>query len=238
MIGAYDVVLTFIFSYKSNIWPVKMATNGRYILAPTSDGKIFIWNLLTGGLSGILSDHGMNFKYVVLKHKTNDLLDYGNAVRDVLFHPYKPLLFTCADDASINIYTQAAEAMEVEDTGRRRRTSANKDNNVHVNGNNNNAQADTTAPKKPKGKVGRPRGSKKDRNNLAASTNSVENDNNNNNNSTTSLLASTESIAADDVMEDTPNLQANENLEIQSQIRSAFRASTGAESDAGEEKQD
>ncbi len=160
--------------------------------------------------------------------------DYGNAVRDVLFHPYKPLLFTCADDARINIYMQGAEVTEVEDTGRRRRTSANKDN--HVNG--NNSQTETAQPKKPKGKVGRPRGSKKDRNNLAASTNSVENDNNNNNNSTTSLLASTESIAADDVMEDTPNLQANENLEIQSQIRSAFRASTGAESDAGEEKQD
>jgi len=151
-------------------------------------------------------------------------------VRDVLFHPYKPLLFTCADDARINIYTQSTEAVEVEDTGRRRRTTANKDNN-HVNG-----QADT-APKKPKGKVGRPRGSKK-ANSLAASTNSIEDNDNNTNNSTMSLLASTESMVLDLVNEETPNLQANENLEIQNQNRAVFRASTGAESEAGEEKKD
>jgi WD40 repeat protein len=217
--GKFQLSLLHTFeheAYKSNIWPVKIATNGRYVLAPTSDGKIFIWNLLTGGLSGILSDH-----------------DYGNAVRDVLFHPYKPLLFTCADDATINMYTQGSEVAEVEDTGRRRRTTANKD--THNTQPVANGQTET-APKKPKGKVGRPRGSKKNQtNSLAASTNSVENDNNNNNLSTTSLLASTESIAADEVMEDTPNLQANENLEIQSQIREMFRASTQAGSD---EKQD
>lgn len=145
----------------------------------------------------------------------------------MLFHPYKPLLFTCADDAAINMYTQGAEVTEVEDTGRRRRTPANKDTQI--------AQpvvAQTeTAPKKPKGKVGRPRGSKKNPNSLAASTNSVENGNNDN----TSLLASTESIAADEAMEDTPSLQAHENLEIQSQIREMFRASTQPGSD---EKQD
>ncbi len=152
-------------------------------------------------------------------------------MRDVLFHPYKPLLFTCADDARINIYAQGTEVAEVEDTGRRRRTTANKDSNHAING-----QVDT-APKKPKGKVGRPRGSKK-ANSLAASSNSIEDTNNNINNSTTSLLASTESIGAIEPMDETPNLQADENLEIQSQIRAVFRASTGAESEAGEEKQD
>lgn len=34
----------------------KLTSNGRYILCPTIDGKVFIWNLLNKQLVGILND--------------------------------------------------------------------------------------------------------------------------------------------------------------------------------------
>lgn len=36
---------------------MNVATNGRYILAPTSTGIIFIWSLITGQLVGKLKAH-------------------------------------------------------------------------------------------------------------------------------------------------------------------------------------
>lgn len=75
-------------SYFSNSWPMKPATNGRYILSPTSNGKVFIWNLKTGILSGLLADHGRN-----------------TAVKDIIFHPNLPLLFTAGIDGKILVYT-------------------------------------------------------------------------------------------------------------------------------------
>ncbi|KAI7865731.1 WD40-repeat-containing domain protein [Spinellus fusiger] len=43
--------------YHANSWLVKITSNGRYILAPTIYGQIFVFNLLTGQLSAILKDH-------------------------------------------------------------------------------------------------------------------------------------------------------------------------------------
>lgn len=46
-----------IYSYHSNSWLVKIASNGRYLLAPTIYGQIFAFNMLTGQVTGILKDH-------------------------------------------------------------------------------------------------------------------------------------------------------------------------------------
>ncbi|KAJ3313086.1 hypothetical protein HDV04_002403 [Boothiomyces sp. JEL0838] len=48
--------------YRSNSWLVKLATNGRYVAAPTYDGNIFLFHLLTGQVVGILRDHQAYFK--------------------------------------------------------------------------------------------------------------------------------------------------------------------------------
>jgi len=73
-------------SYHSNSWLIKLTSNGRYIVAPTYDGKLCIFNLLSGKLVGTLSYH--------------DTVE----VRDVVFHPYKPLLFSCSDDGTVKVY--------------------------------------------------------------------------------------------------------------------------------------
>ncbi|KAF9431009.1 hypothetical protein BGZ94_000476 [Podila epigama] len=43
--------------YFSNAWLIKIASNGRYMLAPTCTGEVFIYNLKTGQVTGILKDH-------------------------------------------------------------------------------------------------------------------------------------------------------------------------------------
>ncbi|CAG8505132.1 7110_t:CDS:10 [Scutellospora calospora] len=71
--------------YHSNSWLIKISSNGRYIAAPTMTGHVFIFSLRTGDVTAILRDH--------------------EEVRDVIFHPWKPLLFTSADDGCIKVYT-------------------------------------------------------------------------------------------------------------------------------------
>lgn len=73
-------------NYHSNSWLIKVTSNGRYIVAPTYDGKLFIFNLKTGKLTGMLHYHD------------------GVEVRDVAFHPHKPLLFSCSDDGNVKVY--------------------------------------------------------------------------------------------------------------------------------------
>ncbi|KAK3814440.1 MAG: WD40-repeat-containing domain protein [Benniella sp.] len=73
--------------YFSNAWLIKIASNGRYIMAPTCTGEVFIFNLKTGQVTGILKDH-------------DDV-----EVRDIIFHPTRPLLFTSADDGIVKVYT-------------------------------------------------------------------------------------------------------------------------------------
>ena len=48
------------------------------MLAPTTVGRIFVWNLRTKELTAVLKGH-------------------VGEVRDILFHPTKRLLLTCGD---------------------------------------------------------------------------------------------------------------------------------------------
>ncbi|KAL1915225.1 uncharacterized protein VTP21DRAFT_7501 [Calcarisporiella thermophila] len=73
--------------YYANSWLMKIASNGRYLAAPTIQGQVFIYNLKSGDVTAILKDH-------------EDL-----EVRDVIFHPYRPLLFTSGDDGRVKVYT-------------------------------------------------------------------------------------------------------------------------------------
>ncbi|KAF8977181.1 hypothetical protein BGZ46_007582 [Entomortierella lignicola] len=78
--------------YFSNAWLIKISSNGRYLMAPTCTGEVFIYNLKTGQVTGILKDH-------------EDV-----EVRDVIFHPTRPLLFTSADDGFVKVYTYSNPA--------------------------------------------------------------------------------------------------------------------------------
>jgi WD40 repeat protein len=44
-------------SFFANSWPAHITSNGRYLAAPTSQGEVFIWNLRTGDLVSVLTDH-------------------------------------------------------------------------------------------------------------------------------------------------------------------------------------
>jgi len=74
--------------YHSNMWLVKVSTNGRYILAPGSDGKIFIWNLKSNEKVAVIDTKG------------------GSVVREIMFHPSRNLMFACAEDSFIHVYEQ------------------------------------------------------------------------------------------------------------------------------------
>jgi WD40 repeat protein len=76
---------------------MKVRSNGQYVAAPTFDGNVFIFHMKTGEVSGILRDHqGEHFVTTEVE------------VRDVIFHPCRKLLLTCADDGVVNIYRQGA----------------------------------------------------------------------------------------------------------------------------------
>ncbi|CAO3636618.1 unnamed protein product [Mucor hiemalis] len=77
--------------YHANSWSVKIASNGRYLLAPTIYGQIFVFNMLTGDVTAIIKEH-------------QDI-----EIRDVIFHPYRPLLFSCSDDGYVKVYTYKEE---------------------------------------------------------------------------------------------------------------------------------
>jgi WD40 repeat protein len=66
-------------SYHSNSWLMKITSNGRYIAAPTFNGNVYLYNIQSGELAGVLRDHE------------------EIEVRDVLFHSTMPLFFSCAD---------------------------------------------------------------------------------------------------------------------------------------------
>ncbi|OAD07625.1 hypothetical protein MUCCIDRAFT_104563 [Mucor lusitanicus CBS 277.49] len=72
--------------YHANSWLVKITSNGRYLLAPTIYGQIFVFNIKTGQVTAIIKEH-------------QDM-----EVRDVIFHPYLPLIFSCGDG---NVYSTA-----------------------------------------------------------------------------------------------------------------------------------
>lgn len=51
------MLLTNLSRYHANSWSVKIASNGRYLLAPTIYGQIFVFNMLTGKASAIVKEH-------------------------------------------------------------------------------------------------------------------------------------------------------------------------------------
>ncbi|KAI7896073.1 WD40-repeat-containing domain protein [Mucor mucedo] len=53
-------------SYHANSWLVKITSNGRYVLAPTIYGQIFVFNMKTGKVSAIIKEHEGNAIVVVL----------------------------------------------------------------------------------------------------------------------------------------------------------------------------
>eukprot|EP01117_Protostelium_nocturnum_P011269 TRINITY_DN4093_c0_g2_i4.p1 TRINITY_DN4093_c0_g2~~TRINITY_DN4093_c0_g2_i4.p1 ORF type:complete len:531 (-),score=175.47 TRINITY_DN4093_c0_g2_i4:719-2311(-) len=71
--------------YQANLWMMQLASNGRYLAAPTTVGKIFIWNLKSQTLTAVLKN--------------------GNSeIRDIMFHPKEPLLFSCGDESKIYVW--------------------------------------------------------------------------------------------------------------------------------------
>ncbi|KAJ1959479.1 hypothetical protein H4R35_007640, partial [Dimargaris xerosporica] len=79
--------------YVSNSWLIKVASNGRYLCAPTLTGQTFVFHLPTGKVTAVLKGHE------------------EIEVRDVLFHPTRNLLFTSADDGCVKVYTQTPDVI-------------------------------------------------------------------------------------------------------------------------------
>ncbi|KAI8588512.1 WD40-repeat-containing domain protein [Geranomyces variabilis] len=73
--------------YRSNSWLIKVASNGRHVLAPTYDGGVVVFNAKTGQATGVLRDH--------------DSVE----VRDALFSP-EGWIATCGDDGMVKVYLQ------------------------------------------------------------------------------------------------------------------------------------
>lgn len=71
-----------------NHWSMRFSSNGSYLASPSSNGKVFIWNIQSGKLTGVLSDH-----------------ERGTNVHKVLFHPHLPLLFTTGEDGNAIVYS-------------------------------------------------------------------------------------------------------------------------------------
>ncbi|KJE93828.1 hypothetical protein, variant 1 [Capsaspora owczarzaki ATCC 30864] len=78
--------------YQANSWLMHISTNGRFLAAPTVTGRVFLWSLLGGGPACILADHS------------------DREVRQTLFHPTKPELFTCGDDGMVKVYSSVPPA--------------------------------------------------------------------------------------------------------------------------------
>lgn len=85
-------------SYHANSWLVKIASNGRYIVAPTIYGQLFVFNMLTEQLTGIVKEHqGKKEEMINVPSWILIALLLDVEVRDVLFHPYRPLVFSSGD---------------------------------------------------------------------------------------------------------------------------------------------
>ncbi|KAI9323473.1 WD40-repeat-containing domain protein [Dichotomocladium elegans] len=70
--------------YHANSWLVKITSNGRYILAPTIYGQIFVFNMLSGQVTAILKEHEDGFVKVytyksISEDQQAEELDVGTA---------------------------------------------------------------------------------------------------------------------------------------------------------------
>ncbi|KAJ1928018.1 hypothetical protein IWQ60_002433 [Tieghemiomyces parasiticus] len=82
--------------YLSNSWLIKITANGRYLLAPTLNGQVYVFHLATGAVTGVIKGHE------------------EIEVRDVLFHPQRDLLFTSGDDGRVVVYSRNPENIMAE----------------------------------------------------------------------------------------------------------------------------
>lgn len=86
------------YRYHANSWLVKIASNGRYIFAPTMEGQIFVFNILTGQVTAMMKDHqGKEWQGNGRSGWMTDSLWIDLEVRDIIVHPYLPLLFSSGD---------------------------------------------------------------------------------------------------------------------------------------------
>ncbi|EME31446.1 hypothetical protein Gasu2_10060 [Galdieria sulphuraria] len=75
--------------YYSNIWPCRLATQGRYVVSGSITGETFVWHLSSGNLTAKLRG-----------------FDPRKTIRTILFHPTRALLVTAGDDEFIRIWQQ------------------------------------------------------------------------------------------------------------------------------------
>ena len=68
-----------------------MGTNGRYVLSSTVDGRIFVWNINNKELTAVIPQNNTDVDF---------------PIRDIVFHPTKPLMIACGDDSYIYVYEQ------------------------------------------------------------------------------------------------------------------------------------
>jgi WD40 repeat protein len=68
--------------FLANTWVMSCTSNGRHLLAPTTAGKVFVWNIATR-------------EHIATLYAHEDM-----EVRDILFHPTKPYIFTSGDGMS------------------------------------------------------------------------------------------------------------------------------------------
>lgn len=80
--------------YNANSYLMRLTASPHCVLAPTVNGEVFVWSLGTGELCAILRDHD------------------EREVRDIILHPTRPLLLTCADDCKVHAYSWANRSAE------------------------------------------------------------------------------------------------------------------------------
>lgn len=91
---------------------MKIASNGKYLIAPTLNGKLFFFDILSGKVLKILNDHdGKNnrkshFEFEISVRLIHTPHFLGLEVRDIKLNPFKKQLFTCADDGNVKVYQQ------------------------------------------------------------------------------------------------------------------------------------
>jgi WD40 repeat protein len=71
--------------FHANSYLCRIASNGRYLCAPTVTGAVYVWNIATGA------------KVAVLQPAANASAAQGREIRDIAFHATRPHLLTCGD---------------------------------------------------------------------------------------------------------------------------------------------
>jgi WD40 repeat protein len=108
-----ELELTHPTDYLSNVWPCRMTgVAGQWVAAGTESGTICIWDLNSGGqyLRTLCGSH-----------------DNRSCVRNVLVHPSRPWLYSCADDGTIQVWSAVAAEDIIKAPASTTNPSANQD---------------------------------------------------------------------------------------------------------------